>query len=119
MKYIELFSGCGGLSLGLESLGLEGLSMEMVMANELSPMPANTFAFNLFNEDFESTTPSRVKWLSSKYDLNKFSERAKENPLNYPPLSNAFDKNCKEAHSDIESAQSLYKKPNCCKHNTA
>ena len=42
MKYIELFAGCGGLSVGLESL-----YYEMVFANELSPMAGETFAYNL------------------------------------------------------------------------
>ena len=46
MKYIELFAGCGGLSVGLESLGYE-----MVLANELSPMASETFAYNLLNEN--------------------------------------------------------------------
>ncbi|NUG52615.1 DNA cytosine methyltransferase, partial [Acinetobacter lactucae] len=32
MNHIELFAGCGGLSLGLESVGFK-----LVMANELSP----------------------------------------------------------------------------------
>lgn len=41
-KYVELFAGCGGMSLGLESAGFTRL-----MANELSPMAAETFAYNL------------------------------------------------------------------------
>lgn len=41
-RYIELFAGCGGLSLGLESCG-----WELELANELSPMAAETFAYNL------------------------------------------------------------------------
>lgn len=39
--YVELFAGCGGLSLGLES---KGWSLEL--ANELSPMASETFAYN-------------------------------------------------------------------------
>jgi len=46
LNYIELFAGCGGLSLGLKSLGFQ-----LAMANELSPMAAETFAFNFLNED--------------------------------------------------------------------
>lgn len=41
-KYVELFSGCGGMSLGLESAGFTRL-----LANEISPMAAETFAYNL------------------------------------------------------------------------
>ena len=41
-NYVELFSGCGGMSLGLESAGFTRL-----LANEISPMAAETFAFNL------------------------------------------------------------------------
>jgi DNA (cytosine-5)-methyltransferase 1 len=41
-RYIELFSGCGGMSLGLESAGFTRL-----LANEISPMAAETFAYNL------------------------------------------------------------------------
>ncbi|WP_442877779.1 DNA cytosine methyltransferase, partial [Bifidobacterium sp.] len=44
--FIELFAGCGGLSLGLRSSGFEEL-----LANELSPMPAETFALNLMGVD--------------------------------------------------------------------
>ena len=46
MNHIELFAGCGGLTLGLESVGCE-----LVMANELSPMAAETFAYNFFGEN--------------------------------------------------------------------
>jgi DNA (cytosine-5)-methyltransferase 1 len=41
LKYVDLFSGCGGLSLGLERAGLE-----LVVAVEKSSMPAQTFYHN-------------------------------------------------------------------------
>lgn len=41
MKYIDLFAGCGGLSLGLEKAGFE-----LVAAVEKSPMAAETFYHN-------------------------------------------------------------------------
>jgi DNA (cytosine-5)-methyltransferase 1 len=41
-NYIELFAGCGGMSLGLESAGFH-----RILANEISPMAAETFAYNL------------------------------------------------------------------------
>ena len=42
MKYIELFAGCGGLSLGLKANGFK-----LVFANELGKMAATSFACNL------------------------------------------------------------------------
>jgi DNA (cytosine-5)-methyltransferase 1 len=76
MNYIELFSGCGGLSLGLESSGFE-----LVMANELSPMAAETYAYNLLNEDLSKLCNSeKVFWLSSNYDRKDLNKRLRENP---------------------------------------
>jgi DNA (cytosine-5)-methyltransferase 1 len=42
VKYIELFAGCGGLSLGLKANGFK-----LVFANELGKMAATSFACNL------------------------------------------------------------------------
>jgi DNA (cytosine-5)-methyltransferase 1 len=90
MKYIELFAGCGGLSLGLKSVD----NSEMLLANELSPMAGETFAFNLLGEDLagkstEELTNDSVlatKWLSSKYTIADLASRLRENPQEYPPL---------------------------------
>lgn len=81
MKYIELFAGCGGLSLGLDAVGFD-----LVMANELSPMAAQTFAYNLLNEDLENSTNhhNRVKWLASNYPLAQMPKRLREDPRNFP-----------------------------------
>lgn len=51
-KYVDLFSGCGGLSLGLESVG-----GELVLAVERSPMAAETFFHN-----FVSRIESPDQW---------------------------------------------------------
>lgn len=82
--FIELFAGCGGLSLGLRSAGFEGL-----LANELSPMPAETFALNLMGVDmrspeFAQTKPSDrpVLWLDS--DTDDVIERLSNNPFERP-----------------------------------
>jgi DNA (cytosine-5)-methyltransferase 1 len=85
LNYIELFAGCGGLSLGLESI--EGSNM--VMANELSPMPAQTFAYNFFKEDFEEkdVQPKKTKWLSSNFSLSEIPKRMREDPRTYPELN--------------------------------
>ena len=89
MKYIELFAGCGGLSVGLESL-----NYEMVFANELSPMAGETFAYNLLREDLrhladKKKSASKVKWISSQHNSNELAERLRENPQNYPKFSSA------------------------------
>jgi len=89
MKYIELFAGCGGLSVGLESL-----KYELVFANELSPMASETFAYNLLKEDLRDLadnqkTASRVKWISSQYASNNLAARLRENPQNYPKYSSS------------------------------
>ena len=41
LKYVDLFAGCGGLSLGLEQAGFE-----LALAVEKSPMAAETFYHN-------------------------------------------------------------------------
>lgn len=86
MNYIELFAGCGGLSLGLESAGFE-----FVLGNELSPMAAETYAFNFFNEDLDDLAKKkgnseRVMWINSRYE--NLTDRLRENPLEYPELGN-------------------------------
>ncbi len=84
MNHIELFAGCGGLSLGLELAGFE-----LTLANELSPMASETYAYNFLNENLRELADSNEKssdtlWLSSRYpDLNR---RLRENPFEYPKL---------------------------------
>lgn len=82
--FIELFAGCGGLSLGLRAAGFRE-----VMANELSSMPAETFALNLMNVDmrspeFQQTDPKdrKVLWIDSASDV--VSERLVDNPFERP-----------------------------------
>ncbi|MBY5949112.1 DNA cytosine methyltransferase [Photobacterium rosenbergii] len=85
MNHIELFAGCGGLSLGLDEAGFE-----LVLANELSPMAAETFAYNFFGEDLEELAnqdgnPAHTFWLNSKHaDLKP---RLRENPFNFPAFN--------------------------------
>jgi len=99
LNYIELFAGCGGLSLGLESIE----SSNMVMANELSPMPAQTFAYNFFKEDFEEQKnfPKKTKWLSSNFTLDEMPLRLREDPRTYPEL------NTNKSVCDIKDINSL------------
>ena len=103
MNHIELFAGCGGLSLGLKSEGFK-----LLFANELSPMASETFAFNFFNENLAEIATSknskkeknlRTKWLSSVYKRSDLSGRLRENPREYPNLG--------ERESDVKRVNDL------------
>lgn len=78
MNHIELFAGCGGLNLGLKSEGFK-----LTLANELSPMASETFAFNFFDEDLNKEA-KRTVWLSSNYSKDQMSKRLREDPRTYP-----------------------------------
>lgn len=101
MKYIELFAGCGGLSLGLQAVGFES-----IMVNELSPMAGETYAYNFYNEDLsqadflEKKDPHTV-WLSSNYSVDDMNLRLREDPREYPTFKSA------SAFSDIENLDSI------------
>jgi DNA (cytosine-5)-methyltransferase 1 len=82
MNHIELFAGCGGLSLGLERSGFK-----LSMANELSPMAAESFAYNFFNENLEelgqdSKCAVNTLWINSAY--SDLKPRLRENPFEFP-----------------------------------
>lgn len=81
LKHIELFAGCGGMGLGLETAGFE-----LYFANELSPMAGETFAYNLLNEDLHNLSlnegvSNNVRWIKSKYPADRLNLRLRENPL--------------------------------------
>lgn len=87
MKHIELFAGCGGLCLGLNKAGFD-----LSLANELSPMAAETFSYNMLGEDLAaSANYSKTLWLSSKYSKDiEFKNRLREDPREYPdPINNS------------------------------
>jgi len=88
LNHIELFAGCGGLSLGLELAGFE-----LILANELSPMAAESFAYNLLNEDLNAIANNKEKrnrtfWLSSKH--KELKPRLRENPFDFPEASDTY-----------------------------
>ncbi len=88
MNFIELFAGCGGLSLGLKKAGFE-----LLMANELSPMAAETYAFNLLGEDLSAYAKADRKsektiWINSAHRALK--DRLRENPYSYPAMNSGF-----------------------------
>lgn len=81
LKHIELFAGCGGMSLGLEKAGFE-----LYFANELSPMAGETFAYNLLGEDLDrlskdGKSSDKVKWIRSKHPVDNLQLRLRENPF--------------------------------------
>jgi len=90
MNHIELFAGCGGLSLGLESAGFD-----LLVANELSPMASETFAYNHLNADLENQKNiDKVFWVSSEFSRNNMKDRLRENPYNATGLKDNH-------HSDL------------------
>lgn len=98
-NHIELFAGCGGLSLGLRNAGFD-----LTLANELSPMAAETFAYNFFNENLnqlavKNELPKKTFWLSSQYD--SLTERLRENPFDYPSIG--------KGKSDIYNSKKNFK----------
>ena len=80
LKHIELFAGCGGMSLGLEASGYE-----LFLANELSPMASETFAYNLLGETLEGNeSPNKTLWIKSQFPKNEIEKRLRENPFEAP-----------------------------------
>lgn len=98
LNYIELFAGCGGLSLGLEASG-----HHLVIANELSPMAAETFAYNFFNELLSEQYPEHTLWINSNFSKSEMSKRLRENPRTYPPIMD-------HGFSDLDQNTKLNKK---------
>ncbi len=99
MNYIELFAGCGGLSLGLEASGYN-----LIMANELSPMASETFSYNFFNEDFkENHKLKNTLWINSNFSTKDIQKRLRENPRTFPSINDT-------GYSDIDSQTILNKK---------
>lgn len=93
LKHIELFAGCGGMSLGLESAGYD-----LYFANELSPMAGETFAYNLLGETLENNkSPKKTLWIRSQYLKKEPSQRLRENPFD------AFN----GGHTDINEKSEL------------
>jgi DNA (cytosine-5)-methyltransferase 1 len=88
LKHIELFAGCGGMSLGLEAAGYD-----LFFANELSPMAGETFAYNILNETLEGNeSPNKTLWVKSHFSKNEIEKRLRENPFEAP----------KGAYSDLK-----------------
>jgi DNA (cytosine-5)-methyltransferase 1 len=65
LNYIDLFAGCGGLSLGIESAGFE-----LLFAVEKSPMAAETFYHNF------------IKNINNDKEWNEYLRKSDEEKLN-------------------------------------
>lgn len=68
LKYIDLFAGCGGLSLGLEKAGFE-----LVLAVEKSAMAAETFYHNFIERITDIN-----KWKEFSNETTPIEEQAKQ-----------------------------------------
>lgn len=100
MNHIELFAGCGGLSLGLETAGFE-----LLLANELSPMASETFAFNHLCADLTKTDSNELKsvyWISSQFPRNEIAKRLRENPNDACGLKGRISDLVKLKKSDLK-----------------
>jgi len=96
-----LFSGCGGMSLGMKKAGFE-----LLLANELSPMAAETFSYNFLNENLEelsieNSVSENTLWINSNHDNLK--ARLRENPLSFPAIESI------DGYSDIPETPILLK----------
>jgi DNA (cytosine-5)-methyltransferase 1 len=82
------------------------MDFELVLANELSPMASETFAYNFFGEDLDALANGngnkvgklRTKWLSSNHLRDELSKRLREDPRTFPDNF---------THSDLNSADDL------------
>lgn len=107
LKHIELFAGCGGMTLGLEAAGFE-----LYFANELSPMAGETFAYNLLHENLEQLSKENKKsiktiWIKSAFEKNNLKSRLRENPFeiknsNLSDLEESINLNKKLLIGDID-----------------
>ena len=80
--------GLGGLSLGLKAS-----VFSFVMGNELSPMAAESYAFNLLREDLLNSQAETIKktlWLPSAHPKSKLENHLRENPFNFPNLGGGY-----------------------------
>jgi DNA (cytosine-5)-methyltransferase 1 len=64
---IDLFSGCGGLALGMHEAGFQ-----TVMANELHPDPASTYVHNICPQESEKMLVGPIQKQLSRSRLDKW-----------------------------------------------
>ncbi len=115
LRYIELFAGSGGLSLGLDGAGFD-----LFFANELSPMAGETYAYNILGEDLSllaenNKTAQKVYWINSQFKADQLKERLRENPFefskgNNPDINKDSDLEKKLLIGDIDDLLALFDK---------
>jgi DNA (cytosine-5)-methyltransferase 1 len=105
MNHIELFAGCGGLSLGLEAAGFS-----LLMANELSPMAAETYAYNILGANLDSGEDvNKTLWISSQYSRDDIKKRLNENPYDATGFSpQKYSDFATQISSDAELKRTLW-----------
>lgn len=70
------------------SLGLHSAGFDLSLANELSPMAGETFAFNHLGVDLTAQKEQEsVVWLSSAFSRQDMNSRLRENPYEFPAPS--------------------------------
>ena len=94
--FVELFAGCGGMSLGIESEGFK-----RIFSNELSPMPAATYAYNLIHKK-NPKTQNPEDWYTRLYTPNN-NEPFKSDPRLYEksPISELAIKKLKKFDGEM------------------
>jgi DNA (cytosine-5)-methyltransferase 1 len=114
LTHVEVFAGCGGMSLGLKASGFD-----LIFANELSPMAGETFAYNILQEDLQTfiencSIPQKTRWLKSQFPKHELKKRLRENPFEaregvYDDLENDHDINGKLLIGDINQLLDFFK----------
>lgn len=87
------------------SLGLKKADFKLLLANELSPMAAETFAYNLLEENLVELPVNghkhdSVLWLNSRH--SEFKLRLRENPQEFPPLDELHYSDIPADPTDLE-----------------
>jgi site-specific DNA-cytosine methylase len=86
------------------ALGMEAAGFELLLANELSPMAAETFAYNVLGVDLnpdqfssidkgrkQDKKPWKVRWINTRHGRDGMNHRLRENPNDAPARHDEFE----------------------------